>query len=297
MRIDATFIQGLVTSAADLNSREADISSSISSGLRLNKLSDDPLAAGQAVTIADSLRRDDAFLATAASVGNRLQAGDTALGAVVTQLTSAISTAVGALNNTSNDSDRATAAQQLAAIRKSLLSLANSSYNGSYLFSGASTSAPFTEAPDGSVTYTGDTNTSTVPLLSGGMLQGSLAGSSVFLSPSGSVFDSLNAIISELSTSSGGNIADAADLVGGLRTALSVVTSQRAVLDMAQSRLSGESDYITARKTNLSAEQSTLLMADTASLATQLSAVTTQRSALLSTIGIVEKGSLFDYLQ
>jgi flagellar hook-associated protein 3 FlgL len=297
MRIDATFIQGLVTSAGDLNTREASIANSISSGVRLNQLSDDPVAAGQAAALATSLNRDDAFLSTSGTVGSRLQASDTALGSVVTQLTSAITTAVGALNNTDNASDRATAAQQLTSIRESLLSLANGSYTGSYLFSGSSTSAPFTEAADGTVTYTGNASTSTIPLLSGGTLQSSLAGSSVFLGTTGSVFGSLNAIISELSTNGTTDTTDAAGLVGNLRDALTAVTSQRAVLDTAQTRLSGESDYITAQKTNLSAQQSTLLTADTASLATQLSAVTTQRSALLSTIAIVEKGSLFDYLQ
>lgn len=297
MRIDATFIQGLVRSAGDLNAREADISNAISSGVRLNHLSDDPVAAGQAATLADSLRRDDAFLSTAGSVGNRLQAADTALGSVVTQLTSAISTAVGALNNTNNDVDRAAAAQQLKSIRESLLSLANSSYNGSYLFSGTSGTVPFSEASDGTVTYTGDTNTTAVPLLSGGTLPGSLPGSTIFLASGASTFASLNAIIAELSQAGGANTGDAAGLVGNLRSSLTNVTSQRAFLGTAQSRLSSESDYITAQKANLSVQQSTLLTADTASLATQLSAVTTQRSALLSTIGIVEKGSLFDYLQ
>ena len=111
------------------------------------------------------------------------------------------------------------------------------------------------------------------------------------------MFGSLNAIIAELSSNSTTDTTDASTLVGNLNDALTNVTSQRAVLDTAQSRLSTESNYVTTLKTNLSAQQSTLLSADTASLATQLSAVTTQRSALLSTIGIVDKGSLFDYLQ
>lgn len=296
MRIDATFIQGLVNADAKLNTREASISNSISSGLRLNQLSDDPAAAGQAAAMATSLRQDDAFLSTAGTVGNRLQASDTALSSVVTQLSSAITTAVGALNDTNNASDRVTAAQQLTSIRESLLSLANSSYTGAYLFSGSSSSAPFTEAADGTVTYTGNTSTATIPLLSGGTLQGSLAGSSVFLGSNGSVFAALKAIISELSTNTTTDPTDAAGFVGNLRNALTNVTSQRTVLDTAQVRLTGEGDYITAQKTNMSVQQSTLLAADTASLATQLSAVTTQRSALLSTIAIVEKGSLFDYL-
>lgn len=293
MRVDDTSINSLVTSVASLNARQAEIANAISSGVRLNHLSDDPVASGSAATLANSLRKDDAFIATAGSAGNRLQAADTALGAVVTQLTSAISTAVGAGTDGASVAATAVAVKGLQSIRESLLSLANSSYSGSYLFSGSGTAQPFAEAPNGTVTYAGDANTSSVPLVSGGSVQSSLAGSSVFLQAGASVFGALNALITSLSSGTNTNAA----LVGDLRTALDNVTSQRAVLDTAQNRLSGESDYITAQTTNLTAQQSTLLSSDTVSLATQLSAVTTQRSALLSTIGLIEKGSLFDYLR
>ena len=295
MRVDAQSIAGLVSSLASLNSRQADLSNELSSGVRLNHLSDDAVATGQAVTLADSLRRDDAFLSTANTVGNRMQAADTALASVVTQLTSAISTAVGAYNGSTSASAKAVAGQQLQAVRESLLSLANSSYNGSYLFSGSSASTPFTEAADGSVTYTGDEHSTTVPLESGGTVQASQPGAAIFLASGASVFGALNGLISDLSQTS--STGDSAALVGGLRDALSTVTSQRAVLNAAQNRLSGESDYITAQKANRTVQQSTLLSTDTATVATDLSAVTAQRSALLNTIGLLQKDSLFDYLR
>jgi flagellar hook-associated protein 3 FlgL len=289
-------LQNLVSSLADMNSRQTNIANEMSSGVRLSALSDDPVAAGQAATIADSLRRDDAFVATASSVGSRMQASDTALSSVVTQLTSAISTAVGAMSNSNGAAAQSTAATQLASIRSSLLSLANSSYSGSYLFSGSSATQPFTQAADGTVTYTGNADSSTVTTSSGTALQTSLPGSSIFTASGASVFGALNDVINALNSGTSPDAATQATLVGNLRDALSNVTSQRSVLNTAQNRLSSESDYATQQKTNLTAQQSTLLSADTATLATELSAVTTQRSALLSTIGIVQKGSLFDYL-
>ncbi len=293
MRVNDTAIQSLVTSVSSLNTQQADISSELSSGLRLNRLSDDPVAAAQASRLANALQRDDSFVASASTANNQLQASDTALSSVVTQITSAISTATGAYNGGSNAAARATSIQQLKSIRDSIVSLANSSYSGTYLFAGTAGSEPFTEAANGAVTYSGTASTSTIPLASGGTIQGSLAGSAVFLAPGASVFDSLNAVISDLT--SGGT--DPSIYVGDLKDALTNVSSQRATLNTAQNRLSNESTYVTNQKTNLAAEQSTLLAADTVSLATQLSAVTTQRSALLNTISIVEKGSIFDYLQ
>jgi flagellar hook-associated protein 3 FlgL len=289
----AASLQHLVSSIADLNQRQTDISSEMSSGLRLNSLSDDPAAAAQAVSMADVLGRDSAFLSLASSAGNRMQAADSALSSVVSQITSAITTATGALSDSGSAVTRAAAVQQLSAIRSTLLTLANSSYGGSYLFSGSGATQPFAELAGGGIGYSGNADNSAVALAGGGTVTTSLAGSSVFMAPGASVFDALDAAIAAIGGSSN---ADPAEVVGGLRAALENVTSQRAVLNTAQNRLSTESDYVTSQKTNLAAQQSRLLSADTAFLATELSAVTTQRSALLSTIGIVQKGSLFDYL-
>ena len=288
-------LQSLISSLSDMNDRQTKISNEVSSGMRLTALSDDATAAGQAVTMADTLRRDDSFVATATTVGSRMQAADTALSSVVTQMTSAISTAVGALNDSTSEAAKATAATQLASIRDSILSLANSSYSGSYLFNGSGTTSPFTEDASGNVSYNGNAQTTSVSLTSGGKLQASLAGSSVFSATGASVFGALNDAIAALQSGST-TTTDATTITANLTAALNNVTSQRAVLDTAQNRLSNESTYVTSQKTNLSADQSTLLSADTATLATELSAVTTQRTALESTIGIVQKGSLFDYL-
>lgn len=288
-----TSLQQMLSSLSNLSDQQTRISQEMSSGLRITSLGDDPVASGQAVTMADTLRQDAAFLSTASNASNRMQTADTALGSVVSQLTSAISTATGALSGTGNTTTNAVAAQSLASIRDTILSLANSSYGGTYLFSGSSTAVPFTEDASGNVTYTGNSDATSVALTSGGTVSTSLAGNNVFAASGASVFDALNNIITALQS---GATTDSSSLVSGLRDALNNVISQRATLNSAQSRISSESDYITAQKTNLLAQQSTLLSADTATLATELSSVTTQRSALLSTIAAVQKGSLFDYL-
>jgi len=293
MLSSASSLQQILSSLNSLNDQQTRISQEMSSGMRITSLADDPAAAGQAVTMADSLRQDDAFLSTASSATNRMQTADTALGSVVSQLTSALSTATGALSDSSSDTARASATQSLISIRDSLLSLANSSYGGSYLFSGTSSGRPFAMDASGNVTYSGNTESTRVALTSGSSVTTSLPGDALFLSSSASVFGALNQVIAALQN---GSSTDATSLVSGLHGALNNVITQRSALNAAQSRLSGESDYITQQKTNLQAQQSTLLSADTASLATELSAVTTQRSALLSTIAVVQKGSLFDYL-
>ena len=151
-------MQSLVSSMSNLNDKETRISSQIASGLRISSLSDDAVGAGQAVTLAGTLRTDDAFTATASSVGNRMQAADAALSSVVTQMTSAISTATAGLNGTTSSANQVAAAQALLSVRDTLLSLANSSYGGSYLFGGASTAVPFSMDSSGTVSYSGSSS-------------------------------------------------------------------------------------------------------------------------------------------
>lgn len=293
MLSNTSSLQQILSSLHGLSDQQTRIAQEMSSGMRITSLGDDPAAAGQAVTMADSLRQDAAFLSTASSATNRMQTADTALSSVVSQLTSAISTATGALNGSGTDASRAAAMQTLMGIRGSILSLANSSYGGSYLFGGTSSGTPFTMDATGDVTYSGNSDTTRVALTSGSTVTTSLTGDVLFLSSNASVFGALNQAIAALQA---GGSSDATSLVSGLHDALSNVITQRSVLNALQSRLSGESDYITQQKANLQVQQSTLLSADSASLATELSSVTTQRSALLSTIAVVQKGSLFDYL-
>jgi len=65
---------------------------------------------------------------------------DSALGSVVTQLTSAISLATSANNGTMNSSNVKSVSTQISGILDEVESLANTSYQGQYIFAGGQTS-------------------------------------------------------------------------------------------------------------------------------------------------------------
>jgi flagellin-like hook-associated protein FlgL len=75
------------------------------------------------------------------------------------------------------------------------------------------------------------------------------------------------------------------------------VSQQQSILGSSLDRLESASTYAQTDSTNLTAAASTLVAADPATVATQLSAAETQNQALMSVIATVEKQSLFDYLQ
>lgn len=293
MRIDATALSSLLQSAQSLSTKQVTIVQQLSSGVRISALSDDPSAVGRSAELTASLAQSDAFLQSAATSTSRLQAADAALGSVVTQLTSAISLAVKGANDTNNTVDRQTLATQLSSIQESIRSFANSSYSGTYLFAGsASTAEPFTAAADGSISYVGDAETNSLSLSNGDSVPVSVSGADIFANSSAPVFGALQAVIKTLL----GGQAPSTDQVAALRNSLTAVTTQRAVLGADAARVQTESTYAGSQQATTKAEQSTLIQADPVALATELSSVETQRSALLSTLAVVQKGSLFDYL-
>jgi flagellar hook-associated protein 3 FlgL len=297
MRVDSHYTQTLVSAMASTSAAEDSLSSELTTGLRINQLSDDPSAVGSGARMGVAIAASDTFVQAAGTVQSRMQAADSALSEVVTQVTSAISTATQAANGTQNASDRATAANSIAGVRDQILSLANSEYSGQYLFSGsASNTQPFnldTSTTPATVTYAGDSNATTIQSDTGQRIQTNLPGSTVFTSSGGNLLSSLNSLIADLN--SGDSDAVSAD-VGALGTALSQVTTQRALLDTNLASLNSSVTYAQTTATQQTATQSTLLAADTTAVATQLSAAQTQREALLNVVSVLQKGSLFDYL-
>ena len=283
----------LVSQAAALSDQQTEISRELSTGTRLTQLSNDPVAAAATVRLSSDVAQASATISAIQTVQARLQTADSALGLVVTQLTSAVSVAVGTANSTNNLSDLTTAAQQLSSIRDSIIGLANSSYNGTYLFGGtAASAAPYAkDTTTGDVDYSGDSNNMTLGV-QGTTAQTSASGASLFGTGSSSVFASLQSVITTLQ--SGGT--PTGDQVASLRAALQTVIDGRSVLASGAGRLQDASTYTATQQTNLQAEQTELAASDPVALATELSSTETQRSALLSSLAALGKNSLFDYL-
>ncbi len=91
MRVDPSYVSGLVVSLDQSTLSEQRLTAELSSGLRVSSLSDDPVAAGQASLLNSAISRDDSFIQTAASLDSLMRVTDSALGSVVTQLTTALS--------------------------------------------------------------------------------------------------------------------------------------------------------------------------------------------------------------
>lgn len=299
MRVNPDYVTGLVNSLDQTTLNEQTLTEELSSGVRVNSLSDDPAAAGQNVLLTSQLSADDTFSTTASSAENLLQVSDAALGNVVTQLTNAISLATQANNGVLNASNEQAVATELIGIRDEVLSLANSSYLGQYVFAGSQgNTQPFTlntATSPNTVTYNGDSDVSYVQTPAGQNIQLNVPGSQIFTAAGGNVLGALNALIADFS--SGAPSATSVADLASLSQSLGYVDQQRAVIDNSINRLTASSNYASSESTQLLSAQDNLIQTDTASVATQLSSAETQQAALTQIIAALDQqGTLFQAL-
>jgi flagellar hook-associated protein 3 FlgL len=284
MRVDPNYITNLAGSLDQVQANEQQYTQELSSGVRVTSLGADPLASGENVLLLNQINQDDSFTSSAGLVTGQLQVADSALGSVVTQLTQAISLATAASNGTMDASDLQSAGNQIAGILAEVQSLANTSYQGQYIFAGGqTTTAPFTTSSAASpavTTYNGDSNINYLELPNGEKIQMNVPGSQIFQGPgSSNVFAALNSLVANLQSGSVNSQQTVQD-TQALNSALNYVSQQRVTVDNSITRLNASSEAVSSEQTQLTSAQTNLMQADVAGLSTQLSLAETQQTAL-----------------
>lgn len=138
--------------------RVVDTQEKVSSGKRVNKPSDDPVAAARIAHLDSSLSRLDQYKSNSDFARNQLGLEESALTSVIDNLQRVRELALQANNSTTSDSDRKDIAAEISQARDALLALANTTdVDGRHLFGGYVEGAvPFTSTASGSVVYNGD---------------------------------------------------------------------------------------------------------------------------------------------
>jgi len=297
MRVDPTYITNLVGSLDQTQVSEQQLSSELSSGVSITSLSSNPVGAGQNVLLLNQIQQDDSFTQSSNLVTGQLQVADSALGSVVSELTKAISLATSANNGTMSASNVKSIGNQISGILDEVQSLANTSYQGQYIFAGGQTgSAPFSTSAVASpavTSYNGDEGVNYLQMPNGQKIQLNVPGDQIFLgsgSSSVSVFGALNALISDYSNgtvNTGQAVAD----TEALGSALNYVSQQRVTIDNSITQISSASAATTSSETQLMAAQTDLMQADIPTISTQLALAETQQTALEDVIAQLESPS------
>ena len=225
MRVNPNPMPDLLAALNQTQLEEQQAELQISTGKSVNQPSDNPTAAALLVENNDEATFNSGYLQSMSAVQGQLSAADSTLSSVTTALQQALSLGVEAGGGTLSDSDRAAIAVQLQGIQSQLVSLANTTYQGNYLFAGTDTNtAPFVvdnTVPSG-VGYVGNTDVNHVSAGSGYKLAVNLPGSQLFSATGNDVFLALNNLIQSVQTNTGIGAA-----VNSVSAASSYLSAQR----------------------------------------------------------------------
>jgi flagellar hook-associated protein 3 FlgL len=268
----------------------------ISTGRKVVQIADNPAAAAEVVLNHVESAQNDQYLQNISDLTTRLNSIDSTLSSTVQAVTQAVSLGVEGANGTLSDADRQSIAQQVSGIRDQVVSLANQTYQGSYVFAGTATSAPpfvlDATQPNG-VRYDGNGNQNSITISQGNSIPINLPGNQIFTNPAGDLLGALNGLITALQTNSGLATANA-----NLNSAFSQLSTQRVFYGNTLSQLQSTQSALSSDKVLLAQQENGLVGADLASSITNLQQASTATQAILSATGqILSTLNLLDFLK
>jgi flagellar hook-associated protein 3 FlgL len=267
----------------------------LASGRSVNVPSDNPAAAAELIQNLGQTAEADQFLRSAGSVQGEIQNADSTLSSVITSLQRAISLGVEGANGTLNGSDRAALATEVQGIQAQLVSLANLTYQGNYVFAGTATqTTPYVLTPGSpsGVTYQGNLGVNSVTLGNHFKLQTNLPGSQLFSAPGNDMFQSIQDLITGLQNGTGIGTA-----VNEVSSAYSYVGAKRVFYGNAVNQLNAQQTYLSSETTQLAQQQNKIGGADLASVISNLTNAETARQATLAAVGQTARTNLFDFIK
>jgi len=295
IRLNPDLLPSLLASIQDSKASETIATQQLSSGKRVNQLSDDPAAAASLVQNHDQAAADGQFLQNLSTLQSKYQVADSTLGNVVSALTRALSLGVEGANGTLNPADRQAIAGEVQGLLNQAVSLANTTYQGAFLFAGTKvTTSPFALDPaTNAVTYNGNSGTTSVQLSNGDSINANLPGDQLFQNASGSVTGALQNLYEALTT--GTNIPAS---VTEVQNALNQVSQQRVFYGNNLNQISQSESFLNQDKLNLSQQENALVGADLATAASNFAQAQVANQATLSaTARVLGLPTLLDFLK
>lgn len=294
---------------ANLQQRQQGLQQSqeqLTSGKRVARPSDDPVAAARAERALAAMTRADAHQRALEASRTATQLAETALGDAGELIQRAREALLANGNPSYTDAERRMLVQSLQGLRQQLLGIANRGDGaGNYLFGGQGTDAPpFVDSGSGSVVYQGTPGATLVA--SGESLATTLDGGQTWLqAPTAtagvtlSIFDVLDTAIQDLSTPGASDAQVAAAVrsgIGDLDTFHAHLLSERARTGEALNRMDQVELRIADGKIAAQTERSSAEDLDLVQAISDFQNRQSGYDAALKAYSMVQKLSLFNYI-
>lgn len=218
-----------------MRKRAQELQQQISSGERLAKSSDDPVAAARLRTLARASDLTAVNTTNANRANSDLSLADAALSEIADNLITAKELATQAANGTLSDTERAAIGEQIANIRQNLIAMANSRDSAGHALFGGETSGPaYTLDGSGDPVYSGTASTTELSLGDGQSVLRGVTGPEVFdFTHNGSptdIFAVLDTLATALRSGTGDPQGAANGALDALNAGLEQITTTQTVI-------------------------------------------------------------------
>jgi flagellar hook-associated protein 3 FlgL len=271
----------------------------LTTGLKINTVSDAPDQIASLLQTRSDLAQTQQIDANLGRVKTEVDTAEGALQSAVA-LTERAQTlgAQGSSDLVSSDT-RQNLADELGTVLQQLVSTANTTVEGRYIFSGDSDQqAPYSfdpTQPNPVSAYQGSAATRQIQAADGSQFSVALTAQDIFDSPSAqqNVFTSINNLRQALLSNNTARISAAQ---ADVQSSGAYLNQQLAFYGTVQNNVAGATNYAKNYETQLQAQLSGIQDADEAQAITELTQAQTQQQAALVSRAQLPKTSLFDYL-
>lgn len=304
MRISFITMQNSLVNSVDRQTEDiARLTNESSSGLKLTAPSDDPLAYSQAMNITQELSEVETFNDNINFATSWIQTTDTALSDMLEQLQNAKTTAISAVNVASDSVTSTANAETIQQILEQVLSLANTQYDGRYLFGGTAdltSTQAFTMDSSGNVTYNGDDGSLVVRTGNGSTnkMTVNITGNDLmtYTASDGTTTDILTTLYNLKQAITAGDTDAIQTYEDDLDLAMDQLSSLESSVGAKLNRLDSQASTLSNLKSSKTSTLSDLQDADYTEVLTQLTQKQTAYSATLEVISTLAGLSLTKYL-
>ena len=296
MRVDSNMVPNILSDLTQSQDTLNVLLQEVATGKSVSQPSDNPSASAAMVENTIESANVDQYTQNVGSTLTTVQSASSVLSAVVTSLTQAVSLGTQGANGTTSATNQQALAEQVQSILADVVSQANTSVGGAYLFGGTATGQPPYTADAASstgYTYNGNNDSNSVAVGDNLNVQVGLPGSQVFSNAGNSVIGALSSLATALQ---GGNTSAISSATSAISNAISYLGQQQAFYAGAQGQLNAQETTLQQDTVSLKSQENNLIGVDEATAATELSQAETDNSAVLAAAAKVLPNTLLNYL-
>jgi flagellar hook-associated protein 3 FlgL len=294
----AWFLDGI----ANLQSEEAQTQRQLSSGYQIQDASDSPSQTPELIGLGSTLASVEAYQTNLTRVQAEASSADQALSSAVSLIESATTDAAQGANTTATVAEQQNLATEVQSIQQQLVSIANTTVEGRYIFGGdQDQTAPYSAVTaTGSAVLTANAATRAIVNPQGQTVYQALTAQQIFdprdvngNATASNAFAALTSLVTDLNAVNTANITN--DLTS-LQSVSTWLNTQQAYYGTEEEGMNNEQTNAANQVTALQTQIGNIRDTNMAQAATDLTTESTDQTAAMSAEAEIPAKSLFDYL-